>query len=50
MTLKAKSVLEKAYIVSEETVSELSKFKVKNIPAAGCFAKDIEDPAQVTFG
>lgn len=50
MTLKAKSTLEKAYIVSEETVKELSKFKVKNIPAAGCFAKDIEDPDQITMG
>lgn len=50
MTLKAKSVLDKAYIVSEEAVSSLSKFVVKNIPAAGCFAKNIEDPDQVTLG
>ena len=50
MTLKAKSVLDKAYIISEEAVSSLSKFVVKNIPAAGCFAKNIEDPDQVTLG
>ena len=50
MTLKAKSVLEKAYVVSDETVEELSKYKVKNIPAAGCFAKDVEDPDQITLG
>lgn len=49
MTLKARSVLSRAYVVTEEQAKELSKFKVKNIPAAGCFAKDIEDPDQVTF-
>lgn len=49
MTLKAKSLLDKAYIVSEEKADELSKYKVKNIPAAGCFAKDIEDPDQITL-
>ncbi|MBQ8377814.1 MAG: topoisomerase IV [Oscillospiraceae bacterium] len=51
MTLKTKgSFLDKAYLVSEETAKELSKFKVKNIPAAGCFAKDVEDPDQITLG
>ncbi|MBE6837766.1 MAG: topoisomerase IV [Ruminococcus sp.] len=51
MTLKTKgSLLEKAYVVDEDTVKELSKFKVKNIPAAGCFAKDVEDPDQITLG
>lgn len=50
MTLKAKSTLEKAYVVNEETVKELSKYKIKNIPAAGCFAKDVEDPDQITLG
>lgn len=50
MTLKAKSLLEKAYIISQEKADELSKYKVKNIPAAGCFAKDIEDPDQITLG
>lgn len=51
MSLKTKgSVLEKAYVVDEATVKELSKFKVKNIPSAGCFAKDIEDPDQITLG
>jgi site-specific DNA-methyltransferase (adenine-specific) len=34
----------------EETAKELSKFKVKNIPPAGCFAKDVEDPDQITLG
>lgn len=49
MTLKAKSVVEKAYIVDDETAKKFSKYIVKNIPAAGPFAKDIEDPDQMTF-
>lgn len=49
MLLKAKSVVEKAYIVDDETAKKFSKYVVRNIPAAGPFAKDIEDPDQMTF-
>ncbi len=49
MTLKAKSLLEKAYVITEEKAKELSKYKVKNLPAAGGFAKDMEDPDQITL-
>ncbi len=49
MTLKAKSDVESAYILSPEKAKELSKYRTKTLPAAGPFAKDIEDPDQVTF-
>lgn len=49
MTLKSKSTVEKAFIVYEETMQELSKFTTKSIPVAGSFAKDIEDPDQIHF-
>lgn len=49
MTLKAKSVVEKAYVVDEETSKKFSKFIAKNIPAAGHFAKEIDDPDQMTL-
>ena len=49
MTLKAKSVVEKAYVVDEETAKKFSKFIAKNIPAAGHFAKEIDDPDQMTL-
>ena len=49
MTLKAKSVVEKAYVVDEETAKKFSKFIAKNIPAAGHFAKEIDDPDQLTL-
>lgn len=49
MTLKAKSDVESAYIISKEKAKELSKFRTKTLPAAGPFAKDIEDPDQFTF-
>ena len=49
MTLKSKSTVDKAFIVSEETLQELSKFTIKSIPVAGSFAKDIEDPDQIHF-
>ena len=49
MTLKAKSTLEKAFVVTAEQAQELSKYKAKNIPAAGSFAKDVEDPDQLHF-
>ena len=49
MTLKAKSTLEKAFIISEETAAQLSKYRSKTIPVAGSFAKDIPDPDQTTM-
>ena len=49
MTLKAKSTLEKAFIVSKEEADSLDKYKTKTIPAAGSFAKDIEDPDQISL-
>lgn len=49
MTLKAASKLEKAFVIDEQAATELSKYRVKSIPAAGSFAKDVEDPDQMTF-
>lgn len=50
MTLKAKNaVVDKAFIVDDETAAGLSKYRSKTIPVAGCFAKDIEDPDQMHF-
>ncbi len=49
MTLKSKSTVDKAFIVSEDTMQELSKFITKSIPVAGSFAKDIDDPDQIHF-
>lgn len=49
MTLKAKSNVESAYVISDEKADELSKYKTKTLPAAGPFAKDMEDPDQYTF-
>ena len=49
MTLKAKSVLDKAFMIDDAKKQELSKYVVKNIPVAGSFAKDVEDPDQLSF-
>lgn len=49
MTLKAKSTVDKAFVVNEETLQELSKYTTKSIPVAGSFAKDVEDPDQFHF-
>lgn len=49
MTLKAKSTVEKAFVVDEQTAESLSKYRSKSIPVAGCFAKDIPDPDQMTL-
>lgn len=49
MTLKAKSTVEKAFVISEETAEQLSKYRSKTIPVAGSFAKDIPDPDQMTM-
>lgn len=50
MTLKAKSTVETAFTVTEEFAKEAQKFRVKTIPAAGSFAKDLDDPLQLTLG
>lgn len=47
LTLKSKNTLDKAFIIDEETLKTMSKYKTKNIPAAGSFAKDMEDPDQM---
>ena len=49
MTCKAKSVVDRAFIVTDEQAEELKKYKSKTIPVAGSFAKDIEDPDQLSF-
>ncbi|MEG0614942.1 MAG: DNA gyrase subunit A, partial [Oscillospiraceae bacterium] len=49
MTLKAKSNVETAFLVTEDLEEETAKFRVKTIPAAGCFAKDLQDPEQLTL-
>lgn len=50
MTLKAKgSCIDSAVIVTEEKAKELSKYRTKTLPAAGPFAKDLEDPNQYTL-
>ncbi len=50
MTLKTKgSTVESAVIVPEEKAKELSKYRTKTLPAAGPFAKDLEDPNQYTL-
>ncbi len=49
MTLKTGALVENAYIVPEEKLSEMSKYVMKSIPAAGCLAKDITDPDQLTL-
>ena len=49
MTLKAGALVDKAYIVPEEKLSEMSKYVMKSIPATGCLAKDIADPDQLTL-
>ena len=49
MTLKAKALVDNAYIVTEEMAESVKKFVAKNIPAAGSLAKDLEDPDQLTL-
>ena len=49
MTLKAKSEVESAYILTPEKANELSKYRVNTLPAAGPFAKGMDDPDQITF-
>lgn len=50
MTMKTKSAfVEKAYLVDPDETADLKKFRSKTIPVAGCLAKDLEDPDQMTF-
>ncbi len=49
MTLKAKSEVESAHVISEEKAAELSKYRTKTLPAAGPFAKDLENPDQFSL-
>lgn len=49
MTLKAKAEVDNAYIVTEDMAENVQKYVVKNVPAAGNFAKDLEDPDQMKF-
>lgn len=43
MSLKAKAVVDNAYIVTEEMAESVQKYAAKNIPAAGSLAKDLDD-------
>lgn len=49
MTLEAKAEVDNAYIVTEEMAENVQKYVVKNVPAAGNLAKDLEDPDQMKF-
>ncbi|MFT3951531.1 MAG: DNA topoisomerase (ATP-hydrolyzing) subunit A [Oscillospiraceae bacterium] len=49
MTLKAKSAVDKAFVLDDGQAQALAKFQVKSIPAAGCFAKEVADPDQTSF-
>lgn len=49
MTLKSKSKVESAYIVTEELAPDVEKYRAKNIPVAGSYARDLEDYEQITF-
>lgn len=49
MTLKAKSEVEFANIITDDKLAELAKFRTKTIPAAGPFTRGMDDPDQITF-
>ncbi|MCX7658173.1 MAG: DNA topoisomerase (ATP-hydrolyzing) subunit A, partial [Oscillospiraceae bacterium] len=49
MSLKKGDKVENAYEVSNEMEEQVEKYKVKNIPAAGIAAKELEDPNQLKF-
>ena len=50
LTLKAKSSkLDSASVLTDEQTEELKKYVVKNIPAAGSMAKDLELAGQMTL-
>jgi len=47
MTLKAKAEVDNAYIVTNDMAENVQKYVIKNVPAAGNLAKDLEDPDQL---
>ncbi|MGN0594756.1 MAG: DNA gyrase subunit A [Hominimerdicola sp.] len=47
MTLKAKAVVERAFVVDENTTGDLKKYRSKTIPVTGSLAKDLDDPDQM---
>ncbi len=47
MTLKAKAEVDNAYIVTNDMTENVQKYVIKNVPAAGNLAKDLEDPDQL---
>ena len=49
MTLRAKAKLEYAAVVAGETAEQVKKYVVKNIPAAGGMAKELEIAGQMTL-
>lgn len=49
MSLKKGDKVENAFEVSGEMEEQVEKYKVKNIPAAGIAAKELEDPNQLKF-
>lgn len=49
MTLKSKTAVEKAFIISEDGLEGKEKYIMKSIPAMGCIAKDLADPDQMTL-
>ena len=50
MTLKSKSsALESAAVLTESQTEQLKKYIVKNIPAAGGIARDLEITGQMTL-
>ncbi len=46
-TLKAKAVVENAYIVTDEMAEGVKKYAVKSVPSSGSLAKDLKDPDQM---
>ena len=50
MTLKSRAAkLDSASVLTDEQTAEQKKYIVKNIPAAGCMAKDLELAGQMTL-
>ncbi len=49
MTLRTRAKLEYAAVVTEETAAQVMKYIVKNIPAAGGMAKELEIAGQMTL-
>ncbi len=47
MTLRAKSVLQDVIVVTDEISEQVNKFRVKSVPAAGSFTKDLPDVNQL---